>query len=358
MSRRIKTWLPTLSCLLLILLTGCQPQGAEPGDWIDMPLPDIRRQPLHLRVAHVVNPRFGRLDDHRLRAILKRTEQMCQRFFNIDIVFESPDTVAIERFFAYLDRNVIDEVRTEVVDIDRLDAATRAAMRESILQTLRHYQGSEHQVIDYARPYLVEPLPQDAGLDHLADALLDTLIIRLRHWHQRLADDGKPVLDGSPYNQWVWWDSMGYSDMPYDVVITNQLVASAERYGMDVHSSLRGGITAGTTTFSKQARYGSYVYIMLYPMLNDDPLLNRLRNDRHYDERQTVEYAAALLTHELGHMLLHLGHPFGNTRCIMSPTPLLRYRQWTQTLDPRACPVGSSKAMTPGAAGLQYNRRW
>ena len=97
---------------------------------------------------------------------------------------------------------------------------------------------------------------------------------------------------------------------------------------------------------------------MLYPMLNDNTVLARLRDDEHYSAEQVVEYAAMLLTHELGHLLLHLGHPFGNQHCVMAPTPLLKYRAWIEGIDAGQCPVGSEEQMTPGVAKIEFNNRW
>jgi hypothetical protein len=97
---------------------------------------------------------------------------------------------------------------------------------------------------------------------------------------------------------------------------------------------------------------------MVYPMINDTELLSMLRQDETYTDEQIINYSAALLTHELGHMLLHLGHPFGETGCIMSPTVMLDYRRWYDAFDPAACDVGSSRSMTPGVAAIEYNRHW
>jgi len=93
-------------------------------------------------------------------------------------------------------------------------------------------------------------------------------------------------------------------------------------------------------------------------MLNDSDLLTTLRQDKNYNEQQIINYSAALLTHEMGHLLLHLGHPFGNKHCIMSPTQMLNYHDWYENLDAAQCAIGSSKEMTPGAAQINYNRRW
>ena len=272
------------------------------------------------------------------------------------------ETLSIEDMFEYLDPVVVDARSSEIVDIDYIDEASarqsREQMQQSLFATMSGYAGNRQAVLDYAQPYLLYPEIKEKDFIGLSYALVDTLIARLQYWKSETAEDAAPVLDASGYNQWVWWDSLGYSDMPYDVVITNQLVASAEYYAMDVHSSLRGGLTAGTTSYAKNTRLNTYAYIMLYPMLNDTALLTRLRDDETYSEQQIINYSAALLSHELGHMLLHLGHPFGDKACIMSPTVMLHYRDWYQGFDAGQCAVGSSKQMVPGSANIDYNRSW
>ncbi len=93
-------------------------------------------------------------------------------------------------------------------------------------------------------------------------------------------------------------------------------------------------------------------------MLNDSKLLAELRQDEHYSEEQIINYSAALLTHELGHLLLHLGHPFGNKNCIMSPTLMLNYRDWYNNFNAAECAPGSMAEMVPGVANLNYNKSW
>ncbi len=331
-------------------------------DWSVVPLPDISRQPVQLSVASVVNSRFKQLTDSQIKQILLTSQLMVKKFFDIDIEFSETEVISIEETFNYLDPSVIAQRKSEIVDTDFIDAAAKSKAREEMQQalyaTLSNYSGNEQSVINYAQPYLLNPDEKQKDFIGLSYALIDTLLERLNYWQLQKADDGKPVLNHNGYHQWVWWDSLGYSKMPYDVLITNQLVASAEYYAMDVHSSMRGGITAGTTTYSKYASLNSYVYIMVYPMLNDTTLLETLRGDESYSTEQIINYSAALLTHELGHMLLHLGHPFGNKACIMSPTVMLNYRDWVENLDAELCAVGSSQDMKPGAANLDYNRSW
>lgn len=328
------------------------------GQWGIIPLPDISHQPVSLRVASVVNPRFKQLSETQIEQILSRSQQMVKQYFDIDVEFSGVKTFTIKEIFRHLEARVIEERSGDIVNIEFIDKQVREDMQQALFETLSNYSESKQEVIDYAQPYLLQPEIEQKDFIGLSYALVDTLISRLEYWRRQKAGDGQPVLDANGYHEWVWWDSLGYSDLSYDVLITNQLVASAEYYAMDVHSSIRGGITAGTTTYNKNTASNSYVYIMVYPMLNDSTLLTTLRQDESYTEEQIINYSAALLTHELGHLLLHLGHPFGDKACIMSPTVMLNYRDWYDNLDAEQCAVGSSEEMKPGAVKINFNRSW
>jgi hypothetical protein len=305
----------------------------------------------------VVNPRFPALSQKQQAEVLAKTRALVKQNFHLDVEFGHPVELKIKDFFALRNKSIDANLEKRIVDTNALSAADRDAMRMSIYKTLSQYKDKNNNIADYARPYLTQPFVGD-DLHQLSDALVDTLLARLNYWRTQNAGDGAPVLDGSRYNQWVWWDSIGYGHVPFDVVITNQLVASAETYDMDVHSSLRGGISAGTTSFNNQGKFKAYSFVTSFPMLNDSPVLSQLRGDEHYSEAQISDYIAAVLAHELGHLLLHLGHPFGSESCLMSPAPLLRFRAWYDHFNPALCSLGSQAQMTPGAATLVYRADW
>jgi len=346
-----------LFALVCACLDACYKQAEnDAGELRRVPLP-VLSGTISLRVGVVYNPRFPELSVQQLKQLLVRTSDMVERQFGISVSFQPPERIGIQEFFDFLPPVVKRHRSAEIIDIASLDDAGIGRMQDSLTGTLEHFGYDPQQVLDYALPYLAEP-PDNDSLHEIAGALVASLVTRLRYWQQEKAADGRPVLDGTPYNEWVWWDSIGYGDMPYDVVITNQLVASAENYSMDVHSAIRGGITAGTTSYAKKARLKAWSWVTLYPLLNDSKLLVKLRDDAHYSETQVSDYAAALLTHELGHLLLHLGHPFGSEGCVMSPMPLLKYREWYQGIDAAKCPLNSVEQMRPGAATIDYHGDW
>jgi len=342
--------------VLLMTLNTIDSSKKEP-EWLSVSLPTLPGSEIELSVAYVSNPRFPDINEQQLKDLLDKTVELSKQHFGVSLVFTRPVTLPMDQFFDYLNEEVKSARSKEIVDIKSVGENERTWMQQALMQTLNNYRNDQQAVIDYARPYLLEPLNND-DFTQLSKALVNTLLTRLQYWREQKAGDGQPVINNTPYNEWVWWDSIGYGNMPYDVVITNQLVASAEFYDMAVHSSIRGGITAGTTSYSQKGRFNAYTYITVYPMLNDSSMLVELRQDSHYSEAQIVGYAAALLTHELGHLLLHLGHPFGNKACIMSPTPLLKYREWVQELDVSKCPLNSEEAMAPGKATIEYRSDW
>lgn len=342
-----------VALFILYYSTGREPEDA----WRHVALPDISRQPLALRVVYARNPRFVDLSEAQLQNILQQTTRLMKLHFAVDVVFETKPSLNVEQLFALLPEQVRKQRQSAIVNPQGIDQKEIAQLRQVLFRQLSSYQGDPQNLIDYARPYLLtnEPVTNLASLSH---ALVDTMLTRLRYWYEDRAADGQPIIDGSPYNQWVWWDSLGYGDLSYDVVMTNQLVASLEAYDVAMHSALRGGINGGTMTYSKQGRYGGYVFVSVFAMLNDMDLLASLRDDAHYSDTQITQYVAATLAHELGHLFFHYDHPFAASECLMNPTPLLRYRAWYEGLNAEACRARQLPQMQLGAAQIGYNLNW
>ncbi|MDQ1362425.1 MAG: hypothetical protein QG652_285, partial [Pseudomonadota bacterium] len=276
-------------------------------DWRLLALPDISSQPLSLRIVYARNPRFADLPEAQLQNILQQTSVLMKQHFALDVVFENSNPVYVEELFAQLPEKVKQRRQSAIIDPRNADQADLARMRNELYEQLVSSGNRQQNLIDYARPYLLNGQAVN-DIASLSRALIDTHLARLRYWYEDKASDGKPVIDGSPYNQWVWWDSLGYGNLPYDVVITNQLVASMESYDAAMHASLRGGINGGTMSYSRQGRYGGYVFVSVFALLNDTDMLAGLRDAMHYTDEQIVQYAAATLAHELGHLFFHYDH--------------------------------------------------
>jgi hypothetical protein len=327
--------------------------------WRKLPLPELSSSVV-LRIVYAENPRFKSLTEQQINQIIIKTAQLALTHFSVQVKFEHKKSISIKELFSGLPYTATKYQSDKILTINTEQQVLVIfdKIRKSISQNVQYGMHSVQSQIDYASPFLIESNKTVTNLDELTTALTKTLIQRHRVWLQQLANDGEPVLNGTPYNQWLFWDILGYGKLPYDVIITNQIVASIEENGMPVHTSLRGGISGGNMTYSEQGRLRGYVFVSAFQLMNNNPLLSVLRKDEAYSERQIIDYTAATITHELGHLLFHYAHPFNAQSCVMNPTPLLLYRQWYEQLDAEACRRLNPPMQQPGAARVSYNAKW
>ncbi len=324
--------------------------------WYPVPRPQIDGDRATLRVAHAVNSRFSHMSEAQLEILLAEANRVSMDHFGIELIFSQPESIDISELFALRPDIADDEVMEWVYDFKRR-TGDRDRLVADLLERLQANETQLVEIFDYALPHLTA-MPLGDRAQDLAAALTETLLNRLGVWRVLPANDRRAVIDDSVYNEWTYWDTLAHGALPYDIVITNQLVASAEYYGMDVHSALRGGITVGTTSYSRDGPFHTYAFLSTFPFANDYRPIVDLRGGAQYNEEQAARLAGAYLAHEIGHVLLHLGHPFNRSACVMNPAQLLDFQAWYDNLDAERCALGSTAEMVPGAAQLSYNATW
>ena len=127
--------------------------------------------------------------------------------------------------------------------------------------------------------------------------------------------------------------------MPLEVIITNQPIASAELGDNSVHSALRGGVSNGITSENRSGRFQMYSVLSSFPFLDPSGQALRLRGGVPSAKEDAYRQMGLLLAHEIGHQLLHLGHPFNNPHCVMTPPVRLEFAKWAQGLAADKCPL-------------------
>lgn len=339
--------------MILLWLMGC---SSEPDDDLvqSVPLPNLP-EVIELRAVQVVNPRFPSFTPAELEWAFLETRRVMQDAFGLRLRLLIQEDQLIDQMMKRVPERLLPELEAQRVPFSRpLTEDERARLSRSLRDTFDEFDYSLPALMAYARPLLLAPLAEDS-VDALANALIATMEKRMQRWRRMEAADGWPVMDESRNNEWLWWDSVGYGDWPFDAVITNQWVASGEYQYMDVHSSLRGGVTLGTTSFSEEGRYGSWSWVSAYSLLNPHEWLAEL-GAKPVNRLRAARLTGAYLAHELGHQLLHLGHPFDNDACIMTPARLLDIHSWYAQTQQSAerCAVGSGSQMHPGVIHLEY----
>jgi hypothetical protein len=344
---------PAFALLCAALLSGCQ-SGPE---WERTEIVPIEPgETIHLRVAYAINDRFSYMTPEQVDIMLTAARKTVHEHFGVNVDFTTVTETHVDYLFSLISPRVLKARRSSIYDFKSGKGDSRR-LAQAILGTLQQRETRLEDALAYARPYL----PSSANpqtLEEFSALLADVMLERLQYWRSIKAEDGAPVLDKTPRNEWIYWDSLGYTDLPYDIVLTNQLVASAEDVAVDIHSAIRGGVTVGTTTFSRNNHFGSYVFWSTFPFTDDSDLSKSLRGGESYTDEQAAEFAGEYLAHEIGHLLFKFGHPFGQQACVMNPVSMLRFREWHEHINAAQCRIGSLPEMEVGAIPEYYNTDW
>jgi hypothetical protein len=309
---------PLLAVTLLLAVASCAHRVAPvPGETVT------------LRVAYVVNPALPGMSAERIRSMLEEARRGVRDNFGVDVEFTEPEEHSLASLFDRVTPR--DRDRWSDLSYDfKSGKGDRQRLARGYAAALRSDAASLDDLIAYAQPNLLAPLPERT-YQGLAEAVTATLLSRL----ERI--NSQKLVDASPGNEVLYWAFIGRLSFPYDVVVTNQLIASAEYIGSSVHTAIRGGITNGITTGNPYAPRGMTAIVSVYPLIGEDAVTRELRGGESYSGADAARFAGLLLVHELGHQLFDLGHPYGRTACVMNPPELLRFREWAARLSPRGC---------------------
>ncbi|MDD5058806.1 MAG: hypothetical protein PHQ60_13135 [Sideroxydans sp.] len=343
-----------LCVAVAILLAGCKGDG---NVWRNASVPVI--QPgatVQLRVVQATNPRLARMSPQQMRILLASAQKTVKENFGVNVEFTQVDETGIERLFALIPPRVLAERKQSIYDF-KSGIGDKQKLAAGINATLTERGTKLEQGYGYAKPYLPE-VPPPKTLMEFSELLSRVMLERLDNWRSVKAADGAPVLDASPYNEWIYWDTLGYGKLPYELVITNQLLASAEYVDVDIHSAIRGGVSVGTTTYSRDSKFGAYIFWSTFPFLDNSENTVQMRGGETYSAEEAAQLSGTYLAHEIGHLLFQFGHPFGQKSCVMSPVRMLRFRAWSRQIDSAACPIGSRPEMSVGAVPPIFNSNW
>ncbi len=336
--------------MALTLIGGCASEVAPPKfDVVPLPL-IVANVPVKLSVAHVVNPRLPRFSDVQIASLLAAARVSVKDQFGRDIEFSRVETIDIARFFADVPKDAMSWRQPYQYDF-KSGKGSVAELAHAYRRTLDAQRGSVAEWAPFAaREIGLKEL--DFDLAAWTTRLTDTHVSRLTALAKIAANDGKPSIDATQKNEWLYWDTIGERPRTFDFVITNQIVASAEYTSADVHSALRGGMTLGTTAYARVATFGAQSWWSTFAFTSNDPQILAMRGGETYGAEEAARLAGTLAAHELGHLLFHYGHPFGLTACVMSPTPMLRFRETVAALNGSTCRAANHEKMRPGAATI------
>ncbi len=344
---------------LLIFIIGISYFAYSPtADKNQLKLPKIVNNTISPRIIYIENPRFPKVETDDLWKVFQASASQVKEHFGVTM--NKPDDIQV----ISIDTVFTDLIHNKPANFDNIIGSFRTkgvywdGIKKNLVKQIKKQKDPLSKQIEFARPYLVRSLKEDT-LEEFSNAVVETFKFRLSHWLDAKLDDGYPVIGRAatlpdlPYNEYAYWSLMAKLGIQAEIVLTNQLVASVEYMSIPIHTSIRGGITGGSTEYNPSSAFGSSVWVSLFPYLSNDKLITKLRNNQEYSRDEALFYAGTILAHELGHQLFQLGHPWSNKACIMRPAEVLDFALWVKNLDAKNCQIGSSPAMKPGVVKIR-----
>jgi hypothetical protein len=342
----------TLRLMLLLGLFGTvNAQAQSSNEMAQLPLPKLGSQPLELRVAHVINPRLPRMSDLQINQMLETMAQATYDHFGISVRFAKPVELPIALAFESIPPKFMALAKRDQYNFRSLFARSSSLASAFGKGLARQGEPLEDMAL-FAQKKGINL--NSRNFEAFGEDVAKLQLNRIAQWTNIQALDGKSVIDDQPFHQYTAWNMLGYGELPFELIITNQIIASVEYVQPSIHTAMRGGYTNGITSFNRSARWGTHSIWSTFAFTQNGSDWIARREGEAYSPEEAARLAGLAATHELGHQLLHVIHPFGQKGCIMDPVPMFAYRAWADKLSPKDCPVSSSKAMTPGSYLFRY----
>ncbi|MDH5546601.1 MAG: hypothetical protein OEZ43_13485 [Gammaproteobacteria bacterium] len=323
---------------------------ADSGEFQELPYTKIQKQnPIELMVCAADNPQFKVLSDKDLQTILFFAKKHTKTYLGMDVDFKLQSRNSIKEVFDLSARRAIEFFRPYIFHW-KVGSIETDSLKKFIKESLF----TDEKYVVEMKKFTVGFLLEDKG--DFSDQLVNTALMRLFYWRTAKDKGGNLYVNEGNLNEWLMWQALGYGNNTCDIIITNQLVVSAEYAPTDVHTLIRGGISVGSTFYGKNTHSKKFAFLSTFPFFESHEYLSYLRGDEVYTHQEALELSGTYLVHELGHMLLHLGHPLNHHECVMNPVTMLEFKNWATGLDASECKIGSSKYMTPGTQKIFYFR--
>ena len=340
-NRARRSFIGSTPALAALALGAC----SKPSPYL--PVPVLPKGPVEMRAAYAVNPRLPRFTAVQLARLLDATARTARQHFGIELFFLPLVEIPIARVFDTIPAASRESARADVFDF-KSGMGDAHAFEFATGKALRASGESFEGVVNFARTAL--PDAEMNNFDEAGAAAARLHLARLKRWQMVPALDGKSAIDDTNYNEYAYWDVCGHGDLPFELILTNQIIASAELSSTSIHTAIRGGYTSGVTVESRTSRYLTAAIWSTFAFSTDDPWAVEMRLGERYTADEAATLAGIGATHEIGHQLFHYGHPYLHPACVMAPTHLLAFRAAAARLSAQACMHAADPSMRPGTS--------
>ena len=282
-----------------------------------------------IKVGYVINPRLEKMQDEDFSKMIVQVKKLAVERLDLELIIRKVNVFPIS--------GLIDPHREKILK-DRKFSEHRVKTDES--STLALYEGLKKAFQKLPDTEIIAAVRNQANAAEIDisrnrnDIILQVAMLHVRKMKEIEAiivpsDKGSLIRDDLR-NEFLAWDFVNERQDRFDLIFTNQLMASIETYLPAIHTSMRGGITNGFAGRSR-GTYGGTVIMTTFPYHNRSAFFTRARG-RDYTREQVIDTIAHTTVHELAHLFKYRKHYYDHPGCVMRPPNGLHYLEWMNEL--------------------------
>lgn len=211
-------------------------------------------------------------------------------------------------------------------------ASRRSAFVTEVRATVKAHRAAR------VAAYLSRMVHRTREAGDLAEAIVATFENRLRAGVENAAELAGRLAGAFELTSLDSWTRVMSRHFDADLVVTNVPLIYGYRDGTALHALVRGGVIGGFVAgAARSGRSGGTSVVTTHPLVSDDPLTVSLRGER-LPKAMLPPVLAALMAHELVHLVFGVNDNYIHESCLMRPPPALDYhRAWPGIGKGRPC---------------------
>jgi len=317
---------------ILITVSTCQkPLSVQFENYYEK-IPELApldlSKPILLEIDYVEDADYPQLAADDLQLFLKRTQTRAKELLGIHVIFQFKEKIQAKNFFedhknkfetapfSYLAKEWYVDPDTENFSAD-VAKIIRQRLEKVDNTILKNYFPGNFK----SR----ESVYQNA---------IEQFLKRIRSIQNERDTQGNPIYQKNIphkkyFQSYTHWDSILYQYTHADIILYNGLIAGADTE-MPIYVIVRGGVTSAFIENNAYRKHRGIGLVTLYPCFSRGEYFASVRGV--YAHSDSIECAAHIFVHELGHLLLHKEENYTFEGSIHRAPPDLDYMKWVNAI--------------------------
>lgn len=298
------------------------------------PLTPLDQGELHqLRVLHVIDKRLDNLSAQDYAKLYQIIEEKTKVHLGFTVELQAVGEIGIDEYFEQGRRHFEKPHYRQYIMEGYLDPRwDDAILRQTVAQAIAHLD--DRSLLRYIRAGSPDNHPPETMLLEnraTAENLFYERFMQLSS-QLRKVKSGGVVVQAPEYlhtQAYHYWLILLMEETRADIILTNTIIAGADS-AMPLYVINRGGVTTGVTENNFHNFYAGISMVAALPITSNDPFFVSRRGE--IPQGELLETIAAMVVHELGHLMLRLVEYYDLPGSIHNAPVDLDYYGWYKGL--------------------------